>query len=79
MTMAVVQITQCDLCKQMAAVPLTVKYGDKSFQLDVCQSCFDERLGDMARKGHKPRGKAPAYADQKYRIRKTEITEANLR
>lgn len=69
----------CDGCGKRDDVhDLTVVYRFKDstpWQVDLCQTCYTRRLGDLAERGvPAPR----AYLRPQYRFTKTDITEANL-
>lgn len=76
--MAVVQYVQCDLCHGRESVAvLEIDYARKGWQLDVCQDCFDKHLGDVVKRGSRPRTRARAGKNT-YVTEKIEIGPENL-
>lgn len=77
--MATRQIMVCDLCGEtdnVDTVTIVWNYGrSKPYELDLCQRCYKNRLGDLAEKGRRAqRNNTRPQA----RIKKTEITEDML-
>lgn len=77
--MGTVERSFCDLCRSEDKVESMIVvrgYGKRApWEIDICQKCYDQRLGDM-----RPKARRPAISNirPQHRLVKTEITEDNL-
>lgn len=74
--MATYAVTKCDLCMSDSNVRLlTVSFGKKVWEADLCEKCYGEQLGDLAYKGRRPT-KSNIKPPHKFKI--TELVPENL-
>jgi hypothetical protein len=78
-SMATLEVKICDLCnsrEDVYTMAVVWKYGDDSpWELDLCTRCYSNRMSDMHAVSR--RAKINNVRPQA-RVRKTNITEANL-
>lgn len=77
--MGLVERRFCDLCQsedKVEAMTVVRSYGKRApWEVDICQSCFDQRFADLRAKSRRP---DINNVRPQHRLVKTEISEENL-
>lgn len=77
--MATVQVTRCDVCgsdKQVDKLVVVYHYRKgRPWEVDICASCYEDRFGDVIKKGRRPEIN---NVRPQHKFKKIAITEDNL-